>query len=382
MRLVQKLSLLLFVLLLVPACRTDPDLGSPGEPGLIVDEPRVSMTVFTNWQVIEVTYTLHWLDGYSPRFDLVEPEVMSFSPFELDPIRGHKQVKLNERKYKQENYVDLVYYLRHVGETKGEMPIPEQIFKYTKDVAGQSSEGQELREHKVPPLPLRYDSVLTKDANDIMDPIDFGSFKEQSQFWLKLIVVPAVLFCAILFLLFRKPTVSRKTKKALKAKMLHVVGAPVDDGEVRLEPAAALKHLDEQLAKFYNQIKDQDSEEFSLVRTQVRGMVCNEMRQFFFCYIPDLLPGEFPVEEIQGKILQLPNKKSQEVLHFLTILLADHEHLLGKQQDRTGLASEIDAMRMHLGDLKSWRIRTGKWVGKTTSDGLNWLKRKILRRSQ
>src|SRR3989338_772061 len=88
-----------------------PAMGQEEMP-VIVDPPRVSMTVFTNWQEIKLTYTIRWLDGYELLYEMSEPENMSFGEFELDPIKGHELERQNRRRYKKENYEDLVYYLR------------------------------------------------------------------------------------------------------------------------------------------------------------------------------------------------------------------------------------------------------------------------------
>src|SRR3989338_7436682 len=117
MRKHQRFALLIAIWLsiIIPACHQRIQPVARVENPVIVDQPLVLITVFTNWQEIQLTYTIRWLDGYEPLFDEAKPENMSFGEFELDPIRGHKLERRNRRKYKKENYEDLVYYLRYIN---------------------------------------------------------------------------------------------------------------------------------------------------------------------------------------------------------------------------------------------------------------------------
>src|SRR3989344_6628559 len=50
-----------------------------------VEGPRISRTAFTNWDKIELVYTLGYYDGYEPMYEDLRPDNMHFSPLEMDP---------------------------------------------------------------------------------------------------------------------------------------------------------------------------------------------------------------------------------------------------------------------------------------------------------
>lgn len=330
------------------------------EMPLIVDPPRVSMTVFTNWQEIKLTYTIRWLDGYVPLFEDANPENMSFAPFELDPARGHKLELQNKRKYKKENYIDTIYYLRHIGEKKGDIPIPEQTFRYRKEEAGKPIEGSEAHEIKAPGIMLRYDSVLTKNADDIIDRVDFGSFKKQEYLWNGAIGGTTVIMCTILFLLFRNPvTLTGKTRKSKTV----IAGQATDEQEERLAPKYARIHLNNQLLRLRaGLVGNPDNQKLR----ETRATICNELWRFFLSYVPDLKEGEFPLEEIRAKISQMPEKRERELLAVLTNWLEEHEGVLRGQKAGHDLLKDIDTMRKVVSDLDEWQIwlfnKRQKWL--------------------
>lgn len=338
------------------------------EMPVIVDPPRVSMTVFTNWQEIQLTYTIRWLDGYEPLFDEAKPENMSFGEFELDPIKGQKLIKINERKYKKENYADLVYYLRYIGEKKGDITIPEQEFRYTKEGAGKSIESLEVYEVKAPGITLRYDSVLTKDADDIMDRVDFGSFRGQKNLFKGLIVGIALIFSMVIFLLFRKPAIYA-AKKTSETKAVSA-GQTIDEQEERLAPKYARIFLGNKLVRLQMGLVDNpDDQKF---HDAARKTICNELRRFFLLYVPDLAEGEFSCEDIRTKISRIPEKRKKELLIVLTNQLEYHENFLYHGKPESDLMNQIIATRKQVSDLDDRKIwlfnkrqawqRLNKWI--------------------
>lgn len=287
-----------------------------------VDPPKPSTTVCTDWQEVDLIYTLHWLDGYRPQYESVKPENMSFSPFELDPLRGYKLEKQNKRKYKKENYIDLVYHIRCMAEKKGEIPIPEQIFKYVKEGPGGFIENSEEKDFKTPGIMLRYDSVLTKDADDIIDTIDFGSFKKQEHIWKGLSAIPVVLFVVISFILFRKHTilVSAKAKKLMAKK----TGQNRTDYQERLIPKEALKVFQKNLNKLLIKTLLIPSPDPPL---ELLAQLHEELHQLLASYVPEILDSDTP-RQIESKIMNMEPGDLRDNLHVLNDCLIGYDNLL------------------------------------------------------
>ncbi len=325
------------------------------EMPLIVDPPQVSMTAFTNWQEIQLTYTVRWLDGYRPLFDLAKPENMSFSPFELDPIKGYKLELLNQRKYKNENYVDLTYHLRHIGEKKGDIVISEQAFTYVREEPGKTLENLETKEFKAAGVQLRYDSVLTKNADDIMDRIDFGSFKKQVNLLNYLMATLALMFAATICLLFRKPAVhkSRKNNKSATAPLL--IGMETEEQEERLMPKETL----ERFQKFLNELSVCIKTEPNQVKTKdpIRNLY-NQLRQLLFAYNPDLAKCDAP-ERIRVKIFSMkPDDRLRHLLRLLSLKLQTYYNLLFVQEEIEiqFLEKEVESLKYMLNEMRFSRI--------------------------
>ncbi len=300
-------------------------LAQEEELPFFVDPPKVSITAITTWQEITLTYTLHWLDGYRPQFDDAKPENMSFSPFELDPARGYKLEKQNQHKYKNENYVDLVYHLRLLNEKKGETPIPEQVFKYIKEGPGGSVENSEVKDFKVPVIPAigpRYDSLLTKGADDIMDNIDFGSFKKQEQTWKGLAIIPLVLFGISTLILFRrrKVLVSRKKVK-MSGKTLKQTG---ENYQERHSPKEALKLFNKNLGQLLTNTLLVPNPAPPL---ELLTKLHEELRQLLVSYVPGVLDSDTP-RQIGSKIAKIESGDLRDNLRVLNDCLVGYDDLL------------------------------------------------------
>lgn len=176
-----------------------------------VEGPRISRTAFTNWEKIELTFTLGYYDGYEPMYEDLRPNNMTFSPLEMDPNYSlNKQNKLdrrNERTFQKEHFIDVIYHLRYANEKKGDLEIVPSPFSYRKLEVGKEKGDTEVKQFKIPKFLLKYGSVLTPDPNlDIKDKTDFGSFLGQARAWHWGAIGLFLLFgCPTLYFMFRRP---------------------------------------------------------------------------------------------------------------------------------------------------------------------------------
>ena len=177
-----------------------------------VEGPRLSRSVFTNWDAIEVVFTLGYLDGYEPLLGQMKPYDMGFDPLVPDPLVGDVLEIRNQRQYQKERYVDVVYHLRYIGPKKEELKIPPQTFLF-RSVDFKENVAQEALKAISPVFVLRYDSVLTEDMTDIKDEMDFGSFKQYEQYWkFGSLSVSFVLMFGMGVLIFRRPVLVVATR--------------------------------------------------------------------------------------------------------------------------------------------------------------------------
>lgn len=394
------LLIAIWLAIISTACRQEIQPVLSVENPVIVDLPWVSRTVFTNWVEIEVVYTVRWLDGYKPLFDQVKPENMSFNPFELDPISGQKLELRDRRKYKKENYQDIIYHLKHIGEKKGDVIISEQVFYYVKEEPGKSLENLETKEFKAPGFLLRYDSVLTNGADDIMDRVDFGSFKRQEYFWKGLSGGLALVFGVVLFLLFRRPVVV--AGKISKTKTVFA-GQVINEQKERLTPKYALVFLSDKL--FRLQLGFAGNPNNLKLHYETRVAICNELRQFFLSFVPCLMEGEFTFREIRDKISLISEKRKRELLVVITKRLEAYEKILylDLEKIKDGLIDKITPIKMdeiitirkHVDDLVDWKIwlfnkyqkwrRLVTWLAKLIvwlTKLFRWLITKLFRRAK
>ncbi len=285
---------------------------------VIVRAPSVSVTVFTNWWRVKLTYTVGYMDGYQVLLDGsqgAQPQNMSFG-LELDPEKGTKLEIVNRRKFKDENYFDLVYYLRYINEKKGDLSIPEQVFYYVKEEVGKPLEGLEVQNTKSPPAVLRYDSVLTKGANDIIDVIDFGSFKQKEKSWKFSMTVPIVVTVLVFFLLFFSPARTRTRAVAVNLKN----GKPVDEAELlekqRLVPKEAIAAFLESFEKRESLIAGNSN----ITPEATRAQMANDLKELLAAYVPEVINSDTP-KEIQNKILVMEDVPEKNKLSELAAQL-------------------------------------------------------------
>lgn len=340
----RNILLILLSLAGLPALLTAQD-----EYPVIVSPPQTTVTVFTNWQSIKITYTIAYLDGYEPRFEEFRPEAMSFG-LELDPEKGLALVRLNKRRYKNENYEDLVYYLRHIGEKKGEMIIPEQIFRYVRKEPGQSLEGLVVQETKSPAGVIRYDSVLTKNADDIMDTVDFGSFKRQQQLWFGASAATLLLAGLMLVLVFRRPVVSKKVLLKMHDKSLAVTQEALK--EERLLPQEALKQfiasLKERQELVIKMTKIAGKEPGGLVKRQEIVTLANAIRRLLSAYLVEILDSDTPAEIYLNATLttDLDDQTKQSLVTLADKLTRLDKVLYGQIEGKPLLAELGDCLKV------------------------------------
>lgn len=354
----RKIRLLLLPLYLASL----PIMLAQEESAVIVDPPRISKTVVTNWVLLEVRYTVRYMDGYEPRWDLAEPQSLSFGVWELDPELGNKLIKENERQKENKNkkqdqnskpeiehYVDLVYYLRHIGPNKGEIEIPEQVFSYVEPGPKGQYAGREVKQVKVPGIKQNYVSTLTKDADDIKDVMDFGSFKKQERAWKISAVAGFLASVAILWLLiFRKPVVSRSERKKLKAGRVSPVMA---ENQIILKPNVARRLLAKQIMSWSaNLALDKTNPE------KVKKELCNLLRdQFLPAYVPEMLDSDTP-REIRQKIDKIPSSRVRGLLTIVSNHLEYHDDALYKQSGWGGVGTDLQALLKTVKSLRPERI--------------------------
>lgn len=324
-------------------------LMAQDEYPVIVHQPTVSVTVFTDWQLIKVTYTVDYLEGYKLLLREAEPDNMAFGLFEPDPVLGRKLIVRNQRQREQPEYdnsktkpkpktayyMDLVYYLRHVGEKKGDILIPEQIFSYIKEAPGKSDELIEQKKIKAPGALLRYDSVLTKDADDIIDRIDFSSFKKREILWKYWITGGGfvVTWLAALFLLFKGPSMKKLALKNLKMASRN--------SKILPDPETQPEILEAFLQKI-SRLKPQTGNWQEWDSRSARASFCDELRAMLLAFVPGALASDTQ-SELKIRIAAIEDGKPKETLITLANWL-EHEDGILYGPEAGGLPSDIDSV--------------------------------------
>lgn len=317
------------------------------ESPFIVGPPRLSVKTFTNWQLVKLTYTVSYLNDYDFLEEEAKPENMSFGPLELDPVLGRKQIIENRRFVGKQISLDLIYYLRHVGEKKGELIIPEQAFRYIKLMPGKSKKGQEVLEVKSEPIALRYDSVLTKDADDIMDEIDFGSFQQKTRLWKYGAVAGFLVSLAgALVLIFKNPFRRKRHDETAESGQEAVL-----EEERRLAPQEALKLFNKHLDGIRLSVLDNQDDQ-----SGPRAKLCNELRDLLSAYAPQLLPSDTN-EEIKVKIVAMGSGKASETLGYLANWLEHNDDILYGLKAGGNIDPDISNVKNIARNLKWYKIK-------------------------
>lgn len=286
--------LLAFLAMLVP-------IGAPAQElsPMIVEGPRISRTAFTNWESIELAYTVRWLDGYEPVRSDLTPQSMNFGMMELDQDFADESDIRNERKFESENFFDIVYHLRYMGEKKGEIIVPGQRFPYRSLTAGDS----QVHYFQTPEFKLKYDTVLTSGADDIKEELDLGSYQETATLWKlsALAVILAGVAGGFVLVLFgaRATALSGKEETA----------AVAETAEKVLEPASIIRGLQDGIAK------------------KNMPAVCNGLTDLIRAYVPDIGPGTTS-KDMVALIQKVPHAWERHRLLLVYQVLRDIEEYL------------------------------------------------------
>ena len=266
---------------------------------LIVEGPRISRTAFTNWEKIELAYTVRWLDGYEPVLNDLRPQAMSFGVLELDPEFAEESDIRNERKFGDENFFDIVYHLRYMGEKKGELIIPGPKFPYRRIQSGDS----QIKYFATREFTLAYNTVLTKDADDIKEEFDLGSYQKTAMLWRGFAgVIVLVGIIGSFVLVFFRPVPS-----PLAENIAGPGASPVAD-----------KGTD--LSKVFSEL------EVNIAKGNL-GAVCNGLSDVIRAYAPGIKPG-MTSKDMTAAILSISHEwERNQLLSAQQVLLDIENHL-------------------------------------------------------
>lgn len=275
---------------------------------LIVEGPRISRTAFTNWEKIELAYTVRWLDGYEPVLNDLMPQAMSFGALELDPEFAEKLDIRNERKFEEENFFDIVHHLRYMGEKKGELIIPGPRFSYKRV----QSEDAQVQYFPTPEFVLAYGTVLTSDADDIKEEFDLGSYQRTAMLWwgfAGIIILGGII--GSFALVFFRPVPAPLAE--------NVAGASI--------PPAADKRTD--LSKVFSELG-------ANIAKNNLGAVCNGLADVIRVYAPGINPG-MTSKDMTAAILSIPYEwERNQLLRVQQALLDIENHLFVGGDDTNG----------------------------------------------
>lgn len=325
--------------------------GSAGQElsPLIVEGPQYSRTAFANWEKIELTYTVRYLAGYEPVLNDFRPQALDFGPMQLDPeFSGVLDIR-NERTLGKESYFDVVYHLRYIGEKKGELTIPILRFAYMRTQSGPSS----IQHFLLPEFKLAYHSVLTTDADDIKDHINFGSYQRTALLWKSAAGVTLALgILGALLLVFFRPVPAALESAETKAES----AATVAQSAVYLP--ALVRELVSGITGLKAGILNKESDPGE-IQTGL-GAVCNGLKDLLRAYVPDIGPGATS-SDMASVISVIPHKWEQERFYQVQRMLVKMEDILFRYPDefRAGildLAPDLDKLQPAILDLSPWRM--------------------------
>ncbi|MDP3731144.1 MAG: hypothetical protein Q8R34_01470 [bacterium] len=307
-----------------------PRAGLAQEPSpMIVDQPRLSKTVFTNWDPIEVIFTVRYLDGYEP--DMERIKSLSFPPFELDSEVKENPKIVRKQKYREENYFDIVYSLRMIAEKKGEVVLPAQKFYYIKLEPGKPREELEVKEFETKEVQLRYDHVLTSKADDIIDRIDFGDFGWQAWFWKGLALAGFILSALLCWV------IALRYHPVLKNKKESLAESSENVGPVSSEQVLTSKEARKSLLKALDALEIDEEEFKSLIkidspkRRQKEADLCNALRTFLLSHV-DILTNADTAKEMLLKISSLDRSFRNDSYFYFASRLGVYEKGLYKAE--------------------------------------------------
>ena len=295
---------------------------------LRVEGPRISRTAFTNWESIELAYTVGWMDGYEPILAELKPEAMSFGILELDPAWAEETDIKNERKFEKENYFDITYHLRYMGEKKGEVVVAGPKFAYRDLLASNST----VQYFPTQEFKLVYDTVLTSDAEDIKEEFDLGSYQTAAMLW-KVSAVVVILAGVIgtFVLVFFRPV------PAPLATNVAGAGAP-QAADTKVDPAKVIGELEANIAKGNF------------------GAVCNGLADVIRAYAPGINPG-MTSKEMTASVLSISNEWEKNQLLRIHVALCDIEdHLFVGGDDVSKVEYHMSHLVATIRELRPWSV--------------------------
>ena len=287
---------------------------------LRVEGPQISKTAFTNWEKIELTYTVGWMDGYEPVRDPVDelkPQAMNFGILELDPVWAEKVDIKNERKFEKENYFDVTYHLRYMGDKKGEIIIPGQKFAYKDLLASESA----VLYFTTPEFKLTYSTVLTSDADDIKEEYDPGSYQKKATLWKASAALVGIMGIFVIIFLFRKPVLISLATMVKGVNNFQAVN------KIKIDPTKIISEL-----------------QINITEGNI-GAVCNGLSDVIRAYVSDIKQG-MTSKEMAEPILSTPHKWERERLLQVHAALCDIEDNLFVGGDNVN-----DKVKHHLSNL-------------------------------
>jgi len=320
---------------------------------VIVSGPVFSATEFTNWEVIDLTYTFRYMDGYEPVWNELMPHEMNFGVLELDPQFSEKLDTRNKgRRFQKENYFDIVYHLRYMDANKDELIIPSQRFAYRKVQAGDDK----VEYFTTKEFILAYRTVLTSDADDIIEHYDQGSFQKLATTWktVTLVVIP-VLALGSLLLIFWTPVTVPLLRGA--------------DGQVISSISPKVLNLDSLITELLHNLAKRNL-----------GPVCDGLTDLIRAYVPAVKIGTFSKEMI-APITAVPHEWERERLLRVNKSIRDIEDYLFAEMKSP--APSLEGLAVTLEELRPAVIYRRRHMFNLRNRPANfflWCKEKIRRR--
>ena len=314
---------------------------------LLVEGPRISRTAFTNWESIELTYTVRWADGYEPIRTELKPQAMSFGILELDPEFAEESDIRNERRSDKdkENYFDITYHLRYMGDEKGEMDIPGQKFAYRELLPN----GSEAQHFTTQGFKLAYGTVLTSDAEEIKEEFDLGSYQTKAMLWkVSAGIIILIGIVGGLALVFFRPVPAPLAQSQTDA------ATPVAVAGRKIDPAAMVLELEQNVIWLRTRILNRDLEKAK----SALGAVCNGLKDVIRFYVPAIGPS-VDTSEMAPLILAVPHQWERERFSRAHEALESMEDALFKYPEGFEgylpvLWTKVETLSLLVKDLRPW----------------------------
>jgi len=221
---------------------------------------------------------------------------MNFGILEFDPEFAEEVDIKNERKFEKENYFDITYHLRYMSEKKGEIVVPGQKFAYRDLLASESA----VQYFPTQEFILAYNTVLTKDAEEIKEEFDLGSYQNKAMFWkVSAGIIILIGIIGSFALVFFRPVPAPLAASAAGASVPQIADAIIDLTKV-------ISGLETNIAK--GNI----------------GAVCNGLSDVIRAYAPSINPG-MTSKDMTTSVLAIPHEWERNRLLRVHAALCDIE---------------------------------------------------------